>query len=54
MKQHSKYSLSAKNNGKDMIYQSRIRLAKKLGIHIINTPRVYSYLINAHLNILLT
>lgn len=49
-----KYDYYSKNTGKDLIYQSRLRLADKLGINIENsTSSMYAYLMRARLGVIL-
>ena len=53
-KQHSKYSWSAKNFGKDLIYQTRLRIAERMGLTLENmSDSVWSYVYDAHLGIVL-
>lgn len=55
-KQHNRYSWYAKNYGKDLIYQTRLRLAKKLGFTPYNgrlSTRLHFYLLEAELGVIL-
>lgn len=53
-KQHSKYSWSAKNYGKDLIYQTRLRLAEKMGLYKRDVGvELWSYLYDAYSGIVL-
>ena len=48
------YDYQSKNVGKDLIYQTRLRLACSMGIDIENTnSRMYAYLMEAKLGIIL-
>jgi hypothetical protein len=51
-KRHSLYNWRAKNYGRDLIYQTRLRLAEKLKIKS-KTAKMYCYLLNAELGIIL-
>ena len=50
---HSKYSYTAKNTGKDLIYETRLKLVKRLKIDINKNPRMFGYVMNAELGIIL-
>ena len=53
MKQHAKYSYTAKNNGKDIIYTTRLRLINQLDIDINKSGRLYTYYLEAYLGIII-
>ena len=47
------YSFRAKNFGKDLIYQNRLRLIDKLDINVNKNSRIYNYYMEAYLGIVL-
>jgi hypothetical protein len=47
------YSYSAKNSGKDLIYQNRLKLIYKNGFNVHSSPKMYSLFIEAYLGIVL-
>jgi len=51
-KQHSKYNWLAKNHGKDLIYQTRLKLAEKRKLKS-KSSTMYGYLMSAELGIIL-
>ena len=46
------YSWRAKNAGKDLVYQKRVELVRKLGLKV-STPRMYAYIMEAELGVIL-
>lgn len=54
-KQHSKYSFAAKNSGKDLIFQTRLRIAERMGLSLdmVENIHLWSYLYDAELGIIL-
>ena len=53
MKQHNKYSYTAKNNGKDIIYTTRLRLINQLNIDTNKSGRIYTYYLEAYLGVII-
>ena len=47
------YSYSAKNTGRDAIYQTRLMLIEKLGINPKKSQAMYSYFMDAYLGVIL-
>lgn len=47
------YDHTAKNTGKDLIYQTRLRLIYKSDFDINKTAKRYNYFIDAYLGIIL-
>lgn len=47
-----KYDWLSKNYGKDLIYETRLKLAKKLKLKV-KTPKMYGYIMEAELGIIL-
>lgn len=50
---HSKYSYTAKNVGKDLIYETRLKLVRRLKIDTNKNPKIFGYVMNAELGIIL-
>ena len=53
-KQHSKYSFTARNCGKYLIFEARLQLAKRMGLNKRNVSiALWHYLLDADLGIIL-
>ncbi len=50
---HHKYNYQARNVGKDLIFQTRLRLVEKLNIDKTKNLRLWHYVTDAELGILL-
>lgn len=48
-----KYDWLSKNYGKDLIYETRLKLARKLKINKQKSPKFYSYIMAAEIGIIL-
>jgi len=52
-KQHSKYSYSAKNSGKDLIYRTRLKIIYKMELNEHSSSKMYALFMDAYLGIVL-
>lgn len=49
------YDYKSKNLGRDLIYENRLKIAKKLGVNPekVGSSRLYSYIMEAEMGIIL-